>query len=84
MNYNIENERIFAENESGKVICEIDFPQTSEGVSTITHTWTDESLRGQGIARELVNMAVSEIEKKGNKVDATCSYARRVLKLDEN
>ena len=83
MNYIKEDERIYGTDESGKVVCEIDFPNTSTNVSTITHTWTDESLRGQGIARKLVQMAVSEIEKKGNKVDATCSYARHLLGMDK-
>ncbi len=31
MDYIIEDERIYEEYESGKVICEIDFPRTAEG-----------------------------------------------------
>ena len=74
-----EDERIYATDNAGKIICEIDFPSTSEGVSTITHTWTDESLRGQGIARELVTMAVDTIMSRGEQVEATCSYAKHLL-----
>lgn len=82
MNYIIENERIYAKNDEDKVICEINFPHTFDGVSTITHTWTDESLRGQGVARELVMMAVEEIKKKGDRVEATCSYAKHLLEKE--
>ena len=35
MDYIIEDERIYAEDETGKVICEIDFPRTAEGVSEV-------------------------------------------------
>lgn len=82
MDYIIEDERIYAEDESGKVICEIDFPRTADGVSTITHTWTDESLRGQGIAKELYNMAVEKIRGRGERVEATCSYALHQLEKE--
>jgi len=82
MNYVIESERIYANDENGKLICEINFPHTFDGVSTITHTWTDESLRGQGIARELVTMAIEQIKKKGDRVEATCSYAKHLLEKE--
>ncbi len=47
----------------------------SEGVFVINHTYVDDRLRGQGIASELVRRAVEEIEKRGGRVEATCSYA---------
>ncbi len=73
--FQTEESRIYMSDEAGKVIAEITFPQTAEGEYTIDHTFVDESLRGQGIASKLVQAAVDEIEKKGGKVRATCSYA---------
>ncbi len=73
-----ENNRIYAADASGKIIAEIDFPSAGS-VYTITHTFVDESLRGQGIASLLVRKAVSDIEKRGGTVQASCSYARRWL-----
>ena len=73
--FRTEEGRIYMEDETGKLIAEITFPQTAEGEYTIDHTFVDESLRGQGIASKLVQAAVDEIEKKGGKVRATCSYA---------
>ncbi len=73
--FQTEESRIYMLDEAGKVIAEITFPQTAEGEYTIDHPFVDESLRGQGIASKLVQAAVDEIEKKGGKVRATCSYA---------
>ena len=67
MNFKIENNRIFQEDETGQVIAEITFPETSHGVFVIDHTFVDSSLRGQGIASKLVH------------VKATCSYAAKWL-----
>ena len=74
-----EGNRIYMNDESGAMIAEITFPETADGVFTIDHTFVDESLRGQGIASKLVQAAVDEVEKRGGKVEATCSYAVRWL-----
>lgn len=74
-----EGNRIYMNDESGAMIAEITFPETADCVFTIDHTFVDESLRGQGIASKLVQAAVDEIEKRGGKVEATCSYAVRWL-----
>ena len=53
--------------ENGKILAEITFPEYTPGVYTIDHR--------QGIAAELVQMAVDQIHEQGGKVRATCSYA---------
>lgn len=72
MEFKIENERIYAGD--GKVLAEITFP-TKDGVATIDHTFVDNSLRGQGIAGQLVRLAADKILADGNRIAATCSYA---------
>ena len=47
-----------------------------DGVYVINHTYVDDRLRGQGIASDLVRLAVEEIERRGGRVKATCSYAQ--------
>ena len=79
MNFKIENNRIFKEDEAGQVIAEITFSETSSGVFVIEHTFVDSSLRGQGIASKLVQAVVDEINKRGGQVKATCSYAAKWL-----
>ena len=58
----------------GEEVGEVTFSQR-DGVYVINHTYVDDRLRGQGIASELVRRAVEEIERRGGRVEATCSYA---------
>ena len=78
MNYIIESNRIYAKDDTGKVIAEITFPNDGD-TYCIDHTFVYDSLRGQGIAGQLVKMAVEQIQKSGGKVIATCSYAAHWL-----
>ena len=75
----IERNRIFQEDEAGRGIAEITFPETSPGVFVIDHTFVDASLRGQSIAAKLVQTAVDEIKNRGGQVKATCSYVAKWL-----
>lgn len=83
MNFEIERNRILMKNETEKIVAEITFPETSQGVFVIDHTSVDESLRGQGIAPKLVQAAVEEIKKHGGQVKATCSYPKKWLNEHE-
>lgn len=69
--------RIWAEDESGKVLAEIDFPESGENLVVINHTEVDSSLQGQGIAGKLTEMAARKIVESGRKAELTCSYAIR-------
>ena len=79
MNYIVEENRIYKKDNNEKIIAEITFNQISEDTYNIDHTFVDESLRGQGIAKELVEKAIEEIRKKNGKIEATCSYAKHYL-----
>ncbi|MDE7440991.1 MAG: N-acetyltransferase [Muribaculaceae bacterium] len=74
MEFVVEKDRIYAEDSDGKLLAEVTFP-TKGSVSTIDHTFVDDSLRGQGIAGKLVKMATDTILAEGNKIAATCPYA---------
>lgn len=74
MEFITEKERIYATDESGKVIAEVTFP-TKNGVAVIDHTFVDPSLRGGGVAGKLMQLAVDKILADGNKLSATCTYA---------
>lgn len=45
-----------------------------DNVMQVTGTYTDESLRGQGIAGKLVDAAVDYAREKGYKMKAICPY----------
>jgi predicted GNAT family acetyltransferase len=71
-----EEGKIRYTDEEGKTLAEIDFPAIDEKTVLITHTSVDDSLRGQGIAKKLVEEVLAEAKKDGKKIQATCSYAR--------
>lgn len=75
MEFTKEANRIFAEDETGKLIAEITFPSISPTTVDINHTFVDDSLRGQGIAGKLMLAAIDEIHAQGKKTIATCPYA---------
>ena len=74
MDFQKETGRIYAEKE-GKLIAEITFPE-EDGVAVIDHTFVDGSLRGQGVAGQLVRAAADQIRDQGKKARAVCTYAR--------
>ena len=67
MEFQETNGRIWVENEEGRLVAEITFPETRPGVADVDHTFVDASLRGQGAA-EL---------GRGMKAVLTCSYAKK-------
>lgn len=76
LNFVEEAERIYVENEKGIKVAEIEFPNMGNNRYIINHTFVDDSLRGQGVASKLVEMAIEKITKAGGTYDATCSYAK--------
>lgn len=61
----------------GSILAEITFPAMDETTVNINHTFVDDSLRGQGIAGKLMELAVQQLEQTGRKAVATCSYAQK-------
>ena len=74
MDFITEKDRIYLTDAGGKLIVEVTFP-TQSGISTIDHTFVDPSLRGKGVAAELVRRAADTILASGHKIAATCPYA---------
>lgn len=75
MEFKHEESRIFLNNEEGKTIAEVTFPETSDNKVNINHTFVDGSLRGQGVADKLLTELAQELRNKNKKAVATCSYA---------
>ena len=73
MEFQRETGRIYAERD-GQLIAEITFPE-EDGVAVIDHTFVDGSLRGQGVAGQLVRAAADQIRSQGKKARAVCTYA---------
>ena len=77
MEFQETNGRIWAENEEGRLVAEITFPQVRPGVAEIDHTFVDASHRGQGAAAKLVEAAAAQLRRRGMKAVLTCSYAKK-------
>jgi len=75
MDFKYEKNRIYALNEEGKLVAEITFPDAGTGQEAINRTFVDDSLRGQGVAGQLMEAACQEIKKQNKKAALTCSYA---------
>ena len=79
MNFIKEENRIYCVDTKGNLVAEITFQKLKNDVYNIDHTFVDESLRGKGVAKQLVELAIDEIKSKGGQVQATCSYAKHYL-----
>jgi Predicted acetyltransferase len=74
MDFLENDQKIWLEDESGKVTAYVEFPEIN-GVSNVMHTVVDPSLRGQGIGGKLLSALVKKMEKEGKKLELTCTYA---------
>ncbi|MDE6020504.1 MAG: N-acetyltransferase [Ruminococcus sp.] len=83
MNYKIYYTKISLIDENEKEVAKIIFPEISPNVYDIQKTFVDDRLRGQGIAGKLVQMAISEINKRGGEITASCSYAKQWIEKHE-
>jgi len=79
-NYITEENRIYLPDENWNILAEIDFEKIDDKTYNISHTFVDDSLRGQGIGSELVEKAITYLTSKWYKVSATCSYAKKTVK----
>ncbi|HHT25005.1 MAG TPA: N-acetyltransferase [Clostridiaceae bacterium] len=80
MDFMRDKNRIYCLDDSGKLLAEITYIDLDESTVEANHTFVDSSLRGQGIAEQLVEALVEEVQNQGKKIKPTCSY---VVKLFE-
>lgn len=71
----------FVEND-GKCVARILWKNIPEGIDVLSTT-ADESMRGTGIAKQLVAKVVERVRAKNQKIRATCPYANKVLRGDD-
>ncbi|WP_312025921.1 GNAT family N-acetyltransferase [Listeria booriae] len=68
--------RFFKEDENGKLIAGVTWVPSGDSLVILDHTFVDESLRGQGIASELVEKVAETMRAEGKKIVATCPFAK--------
>lgn len=68
--------------QGGTRVAELTYVRGPRGVVTADHTFTDPSLRGQGVAKKLLEAFIAWVMKEGLKVVPACSYVAHAF--DEN
>jgi predicted GNAT family acetyltransferase len=66
----------------GKRVAEMTYVRHDPQHVTIDHTAVDDSLRGHGVARKLLDAAVAWARESGTRFTVTCSYARSQFDKD--
>ena len=61
-------------NAAGEMDAEITYVPKGEGVIEANHTFVDSSLRGQGVAHQLVDQLADFARKENLKIYPTCPY----------
>jgi len=64
-------------------LAEITFIRADESKIVIEHTYVSDSLRGQGIALQLVNKVVEYARFENKKIIPICPYAKKVMTENE-
>lgn len=79
MNFTHNETQIALYNDEKKLLAEVTFPYTNDTKQTVdvNHTFVDDSLRGQGVAGQLMEALAADLERRGIKAVLTCSYAIR-------
>ena len=75
MEFQIEEGRVYSVNEQQEVMAEATYVHLGGGVVDIDHTFVSPTLRGQGIAGQIMEALAGELRSKGLKATASCSYA---------
>lgn len=73
------NGEFFIKDEQGNKLAYMSYIMDNTTTMRIDHTVVSEVLRGQGIARKLVDRGVQHARKNGYKIVAECPYALSVI-----
>lgn len=75
MEFIYEENKIYAKTEDFKLLCEVTFPARDSKRVNLDHVYVDQSLRGKGMASDLMLMAYEYIKEKKLSIIAKCPYA---------
>ncbi len=75
MEFQIKNNRLYAEDADGKLLAELTFPARDERRVNVDHVFVDESLRGQGVASQMMERICAHVREREILIVAKCPYA---------
>ena len=68
--------KFYVNDANGNQVAEIVFVPTGEHLSIIEHTDVDESLKGQGVGKQLVAKVVEKMRGENRKIIPLCPFAK--------
>ncbi|MGG7447444.1 GNAT family N-acetyltransferase [Kosakonia oryzendophytica] len=68
--------KFYVNDAAGNQVAEIVFVPTGEHLSIIEHTDVDESLKGQGVGKQLVAKVVEKMRAEQRKIIPLCPFAK--------
>ncbi|MEY8354785.1 GNAT family N-acetyltransferase [Lachnospiraceae bacterium 54-53] len=75
MNFIYNPNQIALFHSDNNLLAEVTFPDIDQNTVNINHTFVDDSLRGQGVAGQLMEAAANHLRSHGKKAVLTCPYA---------
>ncbi len=75
MNFIHSSNKISLFDSGRRLLAEVTFPDIDDNTVDINHTFVDDSLRGQGIAGQLMYEAAIKLRREHKKAVLSCSYA---------
>ncbi len=79
----VENKLAFVYAQEGERLAEITWQQKGQ-VMVMDHTYVSDKLRGQGVAKKLLDHAAAYAREKGYKMEAVCSYVVAAFEKSNN
>ncbi|MEA4939313.1 MAG: GNAT family N-acetyltransferase [Christensenella sp.] len=79
MNWIYEPGRVYGVDETNTCLAEATYVFLDNRTVDINHTYVDPSLRGQGVAGEMMEAVAQQLRQDGLKAVASCSYANAWL-----
>lgn len=77
MNFTFFNNQIALYNTSQELLAEVTFPDIDDYTVNVNHTYVNDSLKGQGVAGELMLALAGKLRNDHKRAVLTCSYAVR-------
>lgn len=77
MDFTYQPNQIALYGDDSGLLAEVTFPDIDPDTVDINHTFVDDSLRGQGVAGQLLEALAQHLRAGNKKAVPTCSYAVR-------
>lgn len=74
---------VFFQEQDGHRLAEITYQWRDENTIIADHTWVDDRLRGQGVARQMLDALVAFAREKELKIIPLCSYVDVMFRRDQ-